>query len=240
LISSTGTTPNVYLYAGERFDADLGLYHLRARHYNPNQGRFMSMDPYKGQINEPISLHKYLYANADPVNMIDPTGFSTFTEYALKVKLIILRVVSALIRLARAIICIFLRAASFLAAMVGLSHWAKVFQLAADYEGFLYRGGSRTPKNMTPRPGIDTDGLSTFNGPDKFNPGDKVQVIDTSKLKNLFGRPDPSPPGHVTVTPRDPSQMGPWAASRDGGPIHPLTQELLDALVDEIKIGKCK
>ncbi|HKG48076.1 MAG TPA: RHS repeat-associated core domain-containing protein [Pyrinomonadaceae bacterium] len=250
LISSSGTTPNVYLYAGERFDADLGLYHLRARHYNPNQGRFMSMDPFKGRINEPISLHKYLYANADPVNMLDPSGFTSFSEYALKVKLIILRVVSALIRLARAIICIFLRAASFLAALVGLSHWAKVFQLAADYglkgcpcvpeyEGFLYRGGSRTPQNMTPRPGIDTDGLSTFNSPDKFNPGDKVQVIDTSKLKNLFGRPDPAPPGHVTITPRDPSQMGPWADSR-GGPIHPLTQEILDALVDEIRIGKCK
>jgi RHS repeat-associated protein len=255
LISSTGTTPNVYLYAGERFDADLGLYHLRARHYNPNQGRFMSMDPHKGQINEPISLHKYLYANDDPVNFLDPSGLASFSEYALKVKLIILRVVSALVRLARAIICIFLRAASFLAAMVGLSHWAKIFQLAADYglkqcpcvpfEGPVYRGGPPTPKNFTPRPGIDKDGLSTFDTPDlAAKPGDKVQVIDPTKLKNLFARKDDSPPGHVTITPKDPSQAGPWADSRpgldQGGPIHPLTQELLDAVVDQIRLGKCK
>src|SRR5579863_4086795 len=33
-ISSTGTTPNPYLYSGERFDSSLNLYHLRARYYN--------------------------------------------------------------------------------------------------------------------------------------------------------------------------------------------------------------
>ena len=34
-INSTGTTPNNYLYRGEQFDSDLGLYYLRARYYNP-------------------------------------------------------------------------------------------------------------------------------------------------------------------------------------------------------------
>jgi hypothetical protein len=211
----------------------------------------MSMDPHKGQINEPISLHKYLYANADPVNMLDPSGLASFSEYALKVKLIILRVVSALIRLARAIICVFLRAASFLAAIAGFDHWAKVFQLAADYglkgcpcvpeavPPFVYRRGPKTPTNFTPRPGKDPDGLSTFDTPDGFDPGDKVQQIDTSKLDNLYPRPDADPPGHVTIAPKDPSQMGPWSGSR-GGDTHPLTQELMDAVVGEIRIGKCK
>lgn len=77
LISRTGTTPNLYLYAGERYDADLGLYYLRARHYNADRGRFVSMDPYPGVITDPISLHKYLYANADPVNFMDPSGLSS-------------------------------------------------------------------------------------------------------------------------------------------------------------------
>jgi RHS repeat-associated protein len=76
LISSTGTTPNPYLYAGERFDADLGLYHLRARHYDADRGRFVSMDPYPGKTADPVSMHKYLYANADPINFIDPSGLS--------------------------------------------------------------------------------------------------------------------------------------------------------------------
>src|SRR5258708_4142407 len=34
-INSTGTTPNNFLYRGEFFDSDLGLYYLRARYYNP-------------------------------------------------------------------------------------------------------------------------------------------------------------------------------------------------------------
>jgi RHS repeat-associated protein len=37
----SGSTPNSYLYRGEQFDSDLGLYYLRARYYNPLTGRFM-------------------------------------------------------------------------------------------------------------------------------------------------------------------------------------------------------
>jgi RHS repeat-associated protein len=57
---------------------DLGLYYLRARYYNPATGRFLSRDPNSGYINKPISLHKYLYAGGDPVNMMDPTGRDLF------------------------------------------------------------------------------------------------------------------------------------------------------------------
>jgi RHS repeat-associated protein len=74
LIGRTGSTPNEYLYAGERFDHETGLYYLRARHMNPSTGRFWTMDWYEGRALEPLSLHKYLYAHADPVNNIDPTG----------------------------------------------------------------------------------------------------------------------------------------------------------------------
>ncbi|MGA8089064.1 MAG: RHS repeat-associated core domain-containing protein [Terracidiphilus sp.] len=73
-INSTGSTPNNFLYRGEAYDSDLGLYYLRARYYNPLTGRFMSRDPENGQIKVPSSLHKYLYAGGDPVNGWDPTG----------------------------------------------------------------------------------------------------------------------------------------------------------------------
>ena len=33
------------------------------------------MDTYKGDIFDPVSLHKYLYANADPVTYCDPSGY---------------------------------------------------------------------------------------------------------------------------------------------------------------------
>ena len=83
LLAQTGSTPNVYLYRGERWDADLGLYYLRARWYNPATGRFMSRDPYSGSIWDPASLHRYNYARANPENYIDPSGRSNLTDYAL-------------------------------------------------------------------------------------------------------------------------------------------------------------
>jgi RHS repeat-associated protein len=70
----SGSTPNEMMYRGEQFDSDLGLYYLRARYCNPVTGRFMSRDPLDGEQFDPRTLHKYLYANGDPMNAIDPTG----------------------------------------------------------------------------------------------------------------------------------------------------------------------
>jgi RHS repeat-associated protein len=70
----SGSTPNEFMYRGEQFDSDLGLYYLRARYYNPATGRFMSRDPEGGKRGDPESLHKYLYADGDPINGIDPLG----------------------------------------------------------------------------------------------------------------------------------------------------------------------
>lgn len=47
---------------------------------NPQIGRFISMDSYEGVNEQPISLHKYLYSNSDPVNGIDPSGNFTIQE----------------------------------------------------------------------------------------------------------------------------------------------------------------
>jgi RHS repeat-associated protein len=74
LLNKTGTTPNEMLYRGEQWDSDLGLYYLWARWYNPVTGRFVSWDPNKGVTTDPKTLHKYLYAEGDPVNEIDPSG----------------------------------------------------------------------------------------------------------------------------------------------------------------------
>ncbi len=80
ILSSTGSTPNVYLYRGEQFDPDLQLYYLRARYFNPLTGRFLTRDPLNGQITDPHTLHKYLYAGGDPINAVDPTGRADLFE----------------------------------------------------------------------------------------------------------------------------------------------------------------
>jgi RHS repeat-associated protein len=80
--TKSGTTPNNYLYRGEQFDSDLGLYYLRARYYNPLTGRFLSRDPENGKARDAKTLHKYLYAGGDPINASDPSGRLDLADYA--------------------------------------------------------------------------------------------------------------------------------------------------------------
>jgi RHS repeat-associated protein len=74
LINQSGSTANNYLFAGEAYDAALGLYYNRARYLNTTTGRFWTMDAFEGDPESPISLHKYLYAAANPTNAVDPSG----------------------------------------------------------------------------------------------------------------------------------------------------------------------
>src|SRR5262249_48546596 len=52
--------------------------YLRARHYDTQTGRFLTRDPFGGFPGDPLSLHKYFYAAANPVNNQDPSGQITF------------------------------------------------------------------------------------------------------------------------------------------------------------------
>ena len=74
VLNKTGDTENNYLFTGEQFDTKLNQYYLRARYYNHAVGRFTQMDTWQGVNSDPQTLHKYLYAHADPINNIDPTG----------------------------------------------------------------------------------------------------------------------------------------------------------------------
>jgi RHS repeat-associated protein len=78
-LSHSGSSANEYGFKGEQQD-DTGLYYLRARYMDPTTGVFTSMDTYSGVLNDPTSLHKYLYANSNPVSNCDPTGHYTLAE----------------------------------------------------------------------------------------------------------------------------------------------------------------
>ncbi len=74
LLEKEGDTENHYLYTGEYYDGTSNLYYLRARYMNPATGNFLTMDTYEGSIYDPDTLHKYLYANGNPVTYSDPSG----------------------------------------------------------------------------------------------------------------------------------------------------------------------
>ncbi|MBZ8178549.1 RHS repeat-associated core domain-containing protein [Oscillatoria salina] len=97
-IESTGESENSYLFAGEQFDEELEEYYLRQRFYDPGLGRFTRRDSYEGRLGEPITLHKYLYGNGNPVSYIDPSGL-----FSIKEVLGTLSAVSALINATKAV-----------------------------------------------------------------------------------------------------------------------------------------
>ena len=82
-IRTSGTTANIFLYSGERLDGSIGLYDLRARYYNQATGRFWARDPVPGVSCNPLTYNPYLYANDDPVDLVDPDGTQAMIEYLL-------------------------------------------------------------------------------------------------------------------------------------------------------------
>jgi RHS repeat-associated protein len=50
------------------------LYDMAARFYAPGIGAFTSLDSVTGSAQDPLSMNRFLYAEANPATLIDPTG----------------------------------------------------------------------------------------------------------------------------------------------------------------------
>lgn len=70
----TGTSANPFGFTGHEKDEESGLYYFKARYYDASLGRFLSQDSYLGETNTPPSLHRYLYAYANPTVYVDLNG----------------------------------------------------------------------------------------------------------------------------------------------------------------------
>jgi len=44
-------------------------------------GRFLTQDSYLGEFDDPPSVHRYLYANANPLFFTDPSGYYSWSEF---------------------------------------------------------------------------------------------------------------------------------------------------------------
>ena len=62
------TDANPFRYVGQYFDDETGTYYLRARYYNPDNGRFSQEDPIRSGLNW------YAYCGNNPVMYVDPFG----------------------------------------------------------------------------------------------------------------------------------------------------------------------
>ncbi|MGI8441279.1 MAG: RHS repeat-associated core domain-containing protein [Thermoleophilaceae bacterium] len=74
--TSGGEGKNPIRFTGQLQDPGTGLYHLRARDYDPAAGRFLQPDPVTGSIGS-SARSPYAYADNRPTALTDPTGMFT-------------------------------------------------------------------------------------------------------------------------------------------------------------------
>ena len=70
-LSSSGTAPNVWGYAGGYQTG--GLYHFGQRYYDPTSARWTQQDPLN-QFDDLREGNRFLYTGDDPVNLTDASG----------------------------------------------------------------------------------------------------------------------------------------------------------------------
>ena len=69
-----GINTNAFRYCGEYYDKETGTIYLRARYYNPSNGRFTQRDSFAGKQGDPLSLNLYTYCHNNPIVGVDPSG----------------------------------------------------------------------------------------------------------------------------------------------------------------------
>jgi len=74
VLNQYGGAATSYGFTGEWTDSYINLIYLRARHYDPVLGRFLTKDTWKGSILQPMSLNYYNYGGGNPILRRDPSG----------------------------------------------------------------------------------------------------------------------------------------------------------------------
>lgn len=75
-VATTGATVGPWRFRGTLDVSPSGdpLYAMGARYYAPSIGAFTQADTYAGSAANPASMNRFLYAEANPATLIDPTG----------------------------------------------------------------------------------------------------------------------------------------------------------------------
>jgi RHS repeat-associated protein len=71
---------NPFGFTGYQAEDISGLYYAQARFYESGTGRFISQDPYPGNIVQSASLNRFTYCLNNPLIYFDPSGYVTKEE----------------------------------------------------------------------------------------------------------------------------------------------------------------
>lgn len=96
VLAENETIPNPFKYIGKYgvMDEGNGLLFMRARYYDVSIGRFLSKDPLRGELVDPGTLNRYVYAMGNPLMGIDPEGMEP--KWQQKLKKVVQRAVNPL------------------------------------------------------------------------------------------------------------------------------------------------
>jgi RHS repeat-associated protein len=76
---TTGLSPYLPGFGGQQFDVETGLAYFNARYYDPEIGRFITVDSKLGSIlTGTNSLNRFAFALNNPINLADPSGHGLF------------------------------------------------------------------------------------------------------------------------------------------------------------------
>ncbi len=82
--NALGFTPSSaltqYLYNQQYYDVISGQYYMRARNYDPATGTFTQQDTISLAPGDIANSNLFLFAGADPANMVDPAGHMSLSE----------------------------------------------------------------------------------------------------------------------------------------------------------------
>ncbi|MDR3445449.1 MULTISPECIES: RHS repeat-associated core domain-containing protein [unclassified Dyella] len=165
-------------YAGHVMDGSTGLSYMQQRYYDPQVGRFLSMDPVSAGA---VSFNRYSYANNNPYRFVDPDGRyacgSSDTTTCNQITQFVNTMNSALSRLQKGS-----DAYSRLSAVS--AHIGKL----GDNNGLTLNAGALSKNtiavaNSATTMTIDVKQASTLSAPFRqYNPG-----VPAGKLANAFG-----------------------------------------------------
>ncbi len=85
LLGKTGASDQIYAFTGQlgvRHDPEAGLVHMRARHYDPVSGRFLSRDPIHLALMGRNCQHAnpYHFVEGRVTSVVDPSGLDAFFD----------------------------------------------------------------------------------------------------------------------------------------------------------------
>lgn len=73
---------NPFRYRSYYYDAEIGMYYLQSRYYDPEICRFINCDDvnYLGMTESELSYNAFAYCGNNPINDIDPMGYVSLSD----------------------------------------------------------------------------------------------------------------------------------------------------------------